>query len=1220
MGVITIKEIRNQSPFFAVVRNLERPTDTANGRGDLQPGDWREIDVWIPWCTNATEFATRRIDITVDGRRFSLWQENVNGSDLVRVSSDGMYHRPGTPVLGVAAVSAAGDERVLIVNKWGPWMDPRLPWWGAISQFIVDAIGSGAKTLVTTPLKIAASAPDRAVPSVPKRTAVAFSAAGVPSDALDRGQADARFRYADSGKRYAFTLRPDGVLVARHPNGRETVLTAAISYQNRRRGEKVALPVLDLIAASGGRVLAKERGVDRFYLTTLDEMFVHVRDDGREFAAPSSFFKLDPETNQFAAPTQDLTAHTFGDFASHPATERFPLFETALKLGLMEFMLVRLRRCTWHRLDFRPPVNMNPLIAMAHGVASRAYPGAATAAAGFLEQFTGQDMPAPPGVPVYDHVWYTPPAGGPGLVRRSIHYDQVLDIGLGHVHHHQQYERVTGGELQPIRTRSGFFPWEQYAELYRFFNGPVRDADGYIDGTCNIYALVRLATGQFALLYADEQTFFTQRWRLVGPDDHKGLIFAVAADLQRNPGPGGRYDWNRNKFWNPFADGRVGPRSRLAVAAQVVLVSGEDAAGVPEIYSINFSWATIDRTWRWRRLPGAPRYLDDQTVARGDEVITAASVETSYPQTIRLREDMTLHVKGTGRGSDGSMVIGRWHQRYLPANNRLVPSVYDARYIEGQRPPVPYEHPWHFLPEAAFQSADQFSHFGVHAGVDSRTQYYRVTLAPGTDLGLLTSAPERPWIDIDNRLCIQSWQFPWLGDPHLEPRCPPSLFNRDRTRLRLLERGAFGWIALHWDKRDDDLLPFDGLPVSDLRLTNGVAEIRLTLLSNHWIEEPPVVTSVRLAWTTAAADTLSITVVSPQATRDLDDTRKPWLAGNPSALFEENVWRIRIAAIENASVISLIDRIVPSSFSPLGNNTYELRWAPPASTLTALRRFATSPAVRQFATSIWFEDIVGHVNVPEMVVWLPALRTPVDPPSSPTGRPVQITVGAFDWDTGTPVAGRVKIAGVDVGAANTPFTYTFTSTSTSATVSVPGYPDATARIPLYTPVMRVWVDTPRLVAGQAGTLTVRAVDAITGAAIAGRVVINGQDVAPSNTPFTYTFGPNPPPAVVTATGYAPAAIAWPAIVAPRLEVSISPYPAALTTGRSYVVRAVDGYTGAAVAGRVFVNGIDVAATNTPFTYTFRVRRVGVYPNIEIISPIAAVRAAGYPDADLDLGL
>jgi hypothetical protein len=92
-----------------------------------------------------------------------------------------------------------------------------------------------------------------------------------------------------------------------------------------------------------------------------------------------------------------------------------------------------------------------------------------------------------------------------------------------------------------------------------------------------------------------------------------------------------------------------------------------------------------------------------------------------------------------------------------------------------------------------------------------------------------------------------------------------------------------------------------------------------------------------------------------------------------------------------------------------------------------------------------------------------------------------------------------------------------------------------------------------------------------------------------------------------------------------LTVSISPYPVPVDQSRQFVVSATDMGTGAAVAGSVKVDGTVVGPTNTPFTYTFRLKRIRVPDGLggwtyEMVAPTAVVSASGYPDANLPLGI
>lgn len=77
--------------------------------------------------------------------------------------------------------------------------------------------------------------------------------------------------------------------------------------------------------------------------------------------------------------------------------------------------------------------------------------------------------------------------------------------------------------------------------------------------------------------------------------------------------------------------------------------------------------------------------------------------------------------------------------------------------------------------------------------------------------------------------------------------------------------------------------------------------------------------------------------------------------------------------------------------------------------------------------------------------------------------------------------------------------------------------------------------------------------------------------------------------------------------------------------RAHAASESDIGSGAPVAGDVEIDGHVVGATNTPFTYTFRLKRIRVRDpdggwTIELVAPIAIVSAAGYPDAPHDLGV
>src|SRR5437867_2087114 len=129
-NVTAILEILNNSPSLpALVRNMATPSDTADGKGDVPPGEPRVLTIWIPWCSDGLQFDKKNITVTVGIRTFKIWQASHNGVDRVRVSTDGAWHDPGDEIGGFAAVGPLAPlfdrgDRMLVINDTSLWLLP----------------------------------------------------------------------------------------------------------------------------------------------------------------------------------------------------------------------------------------------------------------------------------------------------------------------------------------------------------------------------------------------------------------------------------------------------------------------------------------------------------------------------------------------------------------------------------------------------------------------------------------------------------------------------------------------------------------------------------------------------------------------------------------------------------------------------------------------------------------------------------------------------------------------------------------------------------------------------------------------------------------------------------------------------------------------------------------------------------------------------------------
>jgi hypothetical protein len=197
-----------------------------------------------------------------------------------------------------------------------------------------------------------------------------------------------------------------------------------------------------------------------------------------------------------------------------------------------------------------------------------------------------------------------------------------------------------------------------------------------------------------AVLWLDEQEYFSERWRVIHPRDNAfeggpGTLLSVFPVLSIND----RIDMSSfsQTFWTPYASTDLTDNSRMACSRYAKVVTGNTY-----IYSMAFFWACTDRTWRWRPYPAI-----NQNGVTGETIDTAS---------IQIRDDQTICLKGRKYCRDsngvGSFVDGYWYQRYLGPDNTQVGTPAKNSANQPIPPQYGYNHPWNFMSIAAFGVAD----------------------------------------------------------------------------------------------------------------------------------------------------------------------------------------------------------------------------------------------------------------------------------------------------------------------------------------------------------------------------------------------------------------------------------------------------------------------------------------------------------------------------------
>ncbi|RJR25279.1 MAG: hypothetical protein C4582_03540 [Desulfobacteraceae bacterium] len=443
-------------------------------------------------------------------------------------------------------------------------------------------------------------------------------------------------------------------------------------------------------------------------------------------------------------------------------------------------------------------------------------------------------------------------------------------------------------------------------------------------------------------------------------------------------------DWGP-KAWCPFksAGNYFDDTSRMAVAKQVVLVTGPDPKyeGQSLIHSMNFSWGSRDHTWRWRRC-GPQDAISAQGRDTGHDHIV-------FPGTIRIRDDMTILVEGLAREYEGyrfptDPVRGWWYQKYLPADNWEVPA---PEYCEkDQMPPVGYTHPWRFITDRNLMLADNFSHFGTYDSVNSRSQFCTISGPYVRELGRSLSPEEfadlfpedTQWEDIEDRL---------RPDSLFEPRITLKIAKR----LLPVPFGGrqFGLIAMHWDKRNDDLAPLyeAGSPIvlqsKGPHQDGAPSRIEISISKHYRKWSPPVVQKAEIDVDMQGRKI----IISFQSILKLEHRSDSLDRGKVRRVPrrqgpDRSIWRVKMYAFDKEGKPVLLFNKDTSEFTDAGDYTFKHEWldtqndanGKPLGWDNLVTNYLSPQGRIDSALSIVFEDLVGHVATPESVIFVPRSR------------------------------------------------------------------------------------------------------------------------------------------------------------------------------------------------------------------------------------------------------
>ena len=204
----------------------------------------------------------------------------------------------------------------------------------------------------------------------------------------------------------------------------------------------------------------------------------------------------------------------------------------------------------------------------------------------------------------------------------------------------------------------------------------------------------------------------------------------------------------------------------------------------------------------------------------------------------------------------------------------------------------------------------------------------------------------------------------------VQSRHTRSLYH-DRFLFTLLYRPPVGYILVFRDKRDDDLLPFNDYPTDP----RHALDIRLRITGTSDAGMPATMTGYRRVLARPAVSQATISVARDAQGNPVAVTVR-FSSPKNDADIQENIWRVRMGALsltngQLGDAVVFFDVLRHEFFLRVSPTDHQGTWQlPNQPDLVKQVNDCCSQAGREArGTSIWFEDIVGHLSAPDEIAF-----------------------------------------------------------------------------------------------------------------------------------------------------------------------------------------------------------------------------------------------------------